>query len=170
MIQNPATSKICVMQCNCVTMPVKLKMKGVATSCQGSKWVVSIALILIGLMIIAIVYQLVCPMHVLDVFESFEQTTSDLIYVYMDGCAHCQQFDPTWTEFTTTYKRALKDAGVKVKKLRNDDSAAKGLGHGYPTVVLISRSGDFAQTTFDGQRTVPGLVVFVSSSIPSFSV
>lgn len=136
-------------------------------------WLVSLSLVLITLLILSILYQLIYPTRVLDTFDAFESfgqpQTSDLTYVYMEGCGHCQRFDPTWREFTNTYKQALQSAGIKVHRLRNDDTEAKGLAnHGFPTVVLISRGGDFADTTFDGQRTVQGLAAFVSKTIPSF--
>lgn len=99
-----------------------------------------------------------------------QQKQADLMYVYMEGCGHCKKFDPTWTAFTKQYKSALKEAGVTVRKLHNGDEAAKGLGlDGFPSVLLISTSGDFPKQIFSGERTVPGLVAFVQTSVPLFS-
>lgn len=103
-------------------------------------------------------------------FQDGNNRKARLIYVYMDGCGHCRAFDPVWTSFTRTYRKALQEAGVEPVRLRNDDRAADALSvHGYPTVVLISDLGDFSQTTFEGQRTGPGLASFVENSFPAFT-
>lgn len=137
----------------------------------ATSWVVTISLFLIVLLILAIVYQLLFPVKVLDAIEKFTQSSSsNLIYVYMDGCGHCQRFDPIWEDFNKTYRNALRQSGVSTEKLRNDDRAATAYSeHGFPNVVLVSRSGDFSQTTFEGQRTVQGLAAFVAGTISTFT-
>lgn len=153
--------------CNMVSKKVEKR--------QGtSHWLVIVALVLIVVLILAILYQLAYPSKVLDAFETLEAFAqpigADLTYVYMDGCGYCKKFDPIWVEFTTTYRKELQTAGVNTRKLRNDDSATADYGlHGYPAVLLVSRSGDFAQTTFEGQRTVQGLAGFVSNTYPAFN-
>lgn len=133
-------------------------------------WLVVLSLVLIVLLILSILYQLAYPVRVSDTSEAFTHAArSELTYVYMDGCGHCREFDPTWREFVKTYRTALSDSGVSVRRIRNDNKDATDLArHGYPTVVLLSSSGDFAQTTFEGQRTVSGLANFVGNTIPSF--
>lgn len=103
--------------------------------------------------------------------ETFkQQMTTELIYVYTEGCAHCKQFDPTWTSFTQKYSDDLTTAGVKARRVKSDDSSIEDLGvRGYPAVVLLSRTNDFPQKVFDGERSVPGLAGFVQENIPSFS-
>lgn len=101
---------------------------------------------------------------------SQQAAAADLKYVYMDGCGHCEQFTPVWTAFVAKYKDALFEAGVTTHKLKNDDKAASGLGlSGYPSVLLVSTTGDFSQQTFSGDRSVQGLAGFIQDNIPSFS-
>lgn len=135
---------------------------------MAPRWLVVAATLLAGYLVLALVARAVVGGRA-RLADGFTQVTVDVIYVYMEGCGHCKQFDPTWKAFTERYGAALAAAGVSARKMRNDDPDAKSLGvGGYPTVLLVYKTG--ADTTpFDGPRTVDGLAAFVNSNVPAFT-
>lgn len=146
-------------------------------SSSGLRWMAMMAIMIVVFLIVSVMCQMVTgrtPYTNRTSRESFavpaEPMTTQLIYVYMDGCTHCKQFDPTWTGFTAKYSSALKASGVTARKVKSDDATVKDLGiRGFPTVVLLSQTNDFPQKTFDGERSISGLASFVQDSISSFS-
>lgn len=93
---------------------------------------------------------------------------TQLFYVHMAGCGHCQRFDPVWTEFESRYRTALRDVGVAAHRIRNDDAAAKRLGvTGFPSILLVTPTE--APRVFDGKRTVAHIASFVRESFPALA-
>lgn len=132
-----------------------------------------LAVVLLIFLVISVLCQMATRTTVWASTEGFSEPkrTAELLYVYMDGCTHCKQFDPVWTAFTSKYQRALDDVGLSQRKVKSDDGAAKDLGvRGFPSVVLLSKTNDFPQKTFDRQRTVDDLATFVQESFPAFNV
>lgn len=134
-----------------------------------------LALVVVTLLIVSVLCQVVSQNGSgRELFETDtrkkKKKTAELIYVYMDGCGHCKEFDPVWSSFNGEYRDSLADVGVSTRKLKNDDRDAKDLGiRAFPSVVLVSETDDFPQKPFSGQRTVSGLASFVQDSFPSFS-
>lgn len=97
-----------------------------------------------------------------------QEALADIVYLYMDGCGHCKQFDPTWLSFHDQYADSLLSAGVSMRKLASDDPSAKSLGvTGFPTVLLVYKTGA-EPVQFEGPRTVAGLATFVQTNVPAF--
>lgn len=159
---------------NLVLTPLS-RMARTKSSCSSAgRWSSMLALVIVAFLIVSVLCQIVThrtPYTNRTVPETFAQkVVASLIYVYMDGCGHCKQFDPTWTSFTRKYSDALAQAGVSARKVKGDDAGVKDLGiNGFPTVVMLSQTNDFPQKTFDGDRSVSGLASFVHDSFPSFT-
>lgn len=151
-----------------------------AAACSSpGRWISLLALVLLVFLVISVLCQMATTRNsawmgrttaTTEGFTLAPKRTAEIIYVYMDGCAHCKQFDPTWAAFSSKYKQPLEDAGLSLRKVKNDDGAAKDLGvRGFPSVVLVSKTNDFPQKTYDGQRTVPDLAAFVHDTFPAFT-
>jgi hypothetical protein len=103
--------------------------------------------------------------------ESFgdAEPKARFVFLYMDGCGWCTRFRPVWDDLGSTYGKALLDAGVTLEDYESgrDESrkvAARVDGgvKGYPTIVLLQ--GASKAVTFQGDRTVPGLLEFLQEN------
>lgn len=93
-------------------------------------------------------------------FASLEEEGYTVVYLYMDGCVHCQRFHSTWNEFAREMGSSPRHAQVRVQKYEADSAQAQGFSvQGYPTVLLTR--GDRVVATFEEQRTVQALTSFV---------
>lgn len=145
------------------------------TAMVAPRWLLVAAGLLVGYLLLVLIMGMVNRARVNRLRpDSFTQPTFDLIYVYMERCGHCKQFDPTWTQFQKQNEVALAAAGVTANKLKNDDPRAKALGvGGYPSVLLVSTSVSDQGSIpipFEGPRTVDGLVTFLRANVPAFSI
>lgn len=85
-----------------------------------------------------------------------------LTYYYMNGCGHCEKFNPIWEEFTKNYSGTPPITFEKIESA-NAPSSVKG----YPTVILTKKDGSTSE--FNAQRTVGELQRFISDKIPDSS-
>lgn len=119
------------------------------------------SLLFLGLVlfILYLINKHVLPMLNLNI-ENFENDNSKkLVYFYMDGCGHCNNFTPIWDEFCehndsniTTHKIERSNAKDKLEKYNIN---------GFPTVLLLSENNDKIKE-FNEERTVEGLQNFVN--------
>lgn len=75
-----------------------------------------------------------------------------VFYYYMNGCPHCEDFDPVWAEFIK--KDAVK--AYQVEKIEANDPKKPKEVTGFPTVHMIDANGKVKEYT--GPRTVDGLL------------
>ena len=76
-----------------------------------------------------------------------------LIYFYMNGCPHCDEFDSVWDQFKEEY-----DGEVDVMSLERAECEQYAI-QSFPTVRLYNGNGSYK--TFEKERTVVELLNFV---------
>ena len=89
-------------------------------------------------------------------YEGNTNMGNKLTYYYMDGCGHCNKFNPIWDEFTSEYKGPPK---ITFEKIESKDAPSSVKG--FPTVVLTKSDGSTSE--FNADRTVGELQNFISS-------
>ena len=85
-----------------------------------------------------------------------DKSEKKIVYFYMEGCGHCQEFAPTWDKFKATspiptYKIESKGADTMLQKYNIS---------GFPTIVLLDSKNELIKT-LNGERTLEGLNAFV---------
>lgn len=93
--------------------------------------------------------------------DKTKQNTSELVYLYMNGCGHCEKFTPEFEKFASKYKGSCKVS----KYERGDKNAKKYIEEndvkGFPTILLINND---KVIEFEGERTEVGLLEFIESN------
>ena len=89
-------------------------------------------------------------------YEGNANMGNKLTYYYMDGCGHCNKFNPILDEFTSNYKAPPKITFEKIESKKAPSSVK-----GFPTVVLTKSDGSTSE--FNADRTVGELQNFISS-------
>lgn len=85
-----------------------------------------------------------------------------LVYLYMEGCGHCERFSPTWQKFENEYGAEYSKRGIKLVSYEASSTEAKNYDvRGFPTVMLYK--GSSMVSTFEDSRTIPSLRAFVDS-------
>lgn len=119
------------------------------------------SLLFLGLVlfILYLINKHVLPMLNLNI-ENFENDNSKkLVYFYMDGCGHCNNFTPIWDEFCNSNTSSITTH--KIERSNAPDKLEKYNINGYPTVLLLSENNDKIKE-FNEERTVKGLQSFVN--------
>ena len=147
--------------------------KSCSSSGRAPEWMVYTAFALVGLLVLALVYQFLlrplmggggAPAWREGYVEASKQG-GELAYLFMTGCGWCERFSPTWDEFTSRFKGELNGAGVKARKIESSEAAAaayKKNVQGYPTVLFTRPDGSVSK--FEGERTTEGLVAFLKQN------
>lgn len=143
-------------------------------TCSGRApaWMVYAAFVLVALLALALVYQYVArPMLAAARARPFGRegyaaeappVKHELVFMHMVGCGWCERFEPVWRSLESKHGEMLAAAGVT---LVDHESTAPGAERykswvrGYPTVLLM-RDGKLV-ATFEGERTVSGLLAFL---------
>lgn len=93
-----------------------------------------------------------------NTIEPFDNNTK-LVYYYMEGCGHCNNFNSVWTDFTSQY-----EGNLTLEKLNQKDHESDIKKHnitGFPSVVLVSPNGDKI-ADFEEDRSVESLNDFIN--------
>lgn len=115
----------------------------------------------------------VAPSDVIDLNPTnFEKVVKDtnthrFVEFYAPWCGHCKQLAPTWEKLATTFK---PEEAVVVAKLNADkyrDLASEYGISGFPTLKFFPK-GQEKPESFDGQRTLEGLVSYLNEKTSSF--
>jgi thiol-disulfide isomerase/thioredoxin len=95
--------------------------------------------------------------------SSFEGFTSKptLTYYYMNGCGHCDNFTPIWSEF-----ESKNEKDITLSKVENAaiPTSVKSEIKGFPTVLLDKKDGS-KSIEFNGERTIEGLNTFLGENL-----
>jgi hypothetical protein len=83
-----------------------------------------------------------------------------LTFYHMNGCGHCDKFNPIWDEFTTNYSGTPP---ITFEKIESADAPSSVKG--YPTVILTRKDGSTSE--FNADRTVGELQRFISDKLPA---
>ena len=83
-----------------------------------------------------------------------------LSYYYMNGCGHCDKFNPDWDEFKNNYSGTPPITFEKVESANAPSDI-----NGYPTLFLTKKDG--SRTEFNADRSVSGLQKFISDNLPT---
>ena len=92
----------------------------------------------------------------LNNYEGNANMGNKLTYYYMNGCGHCNNFNPIWDEFTNNYQGPPEITFEKI-----ESSNAPSNITGFPTVVLTKADGSTSE--FNAERTVGELQNFISN-------
>src|SRR3990167_8719125 len=90
----------------------------------------------------------------------------ELVLYHSPGCPHCVDFKPTFEQAS----KRLQASGIKTRMVNVQTNKPTELNEplqGVPHVVLFHPNGN--QVVFNGARSVPGLVNFVNTRLPSSS-
>ena len=89
--------------------------------------------------------------------DRFEDTT-EIVYIYSDGCGWCDRFNPVWQDFADRYSGPVTVRKVEAKS----DDAKTYIVSGYPTVLLMQNGAQKA--VFSDDRTVENLMKFAQTA------
>jgi|UniRef100_A0A6C0CD13 thiol-disulfide isomerase/thioredoxin len=101
--------------------------------------------------------------------ENFENTNVDsmnndnstkLVYFYMNGCGHCNNFTPIWDEFCSANSSSIKT--YKFEQSQVQEQIASYSISGFPTILLLDENNAKIDE-YSGQRTVEALTSYVNS-------
>lgn len=127
---------------------------------------------IIGLLILLIIVIIIVGIF----YKRFEKFTNPIVienpkpytlyYFYMDGCGHCDRFNPEWK------KLPVSEIYKPVKINMNDgasgtDKAKLYNVKGAPTLILISNTNDKEFYEYNGNRTIEDINNFVISKTSS---
>jgi thiol-disulfide isomerase/thioredoxin len=96
--------------------------------------------------------------------ESYQNEPSMLVYFSMNGCAHCQAFNPEWDELVSqvTQDEARK-AKITLLKLDAEDARKYGVDR-FPTVMYVKGE---EKREYEGERTAKALSDFIDEVLAS---
>jgi thioredoxin-like negative regulator of GroEL len=79
-----------------------------------------------------------------------------MVYSYSPQCGHCTKFMPVWNEF----ENSVSDNDILLEKVNCRENPERCVGiEGVPNVTLFKNG---RKIQFDGERTVRGLLSFLS--------
>jgi len=91
--------------------------------------------------------------------ENFSNPSS-CTYYYMDGCGHCNKFNPEWEKFVDSYNGPIKLKKVEMKNASSD--LKKYNIQGFPTILFLDETGN--SKFYEGPRTSTGLNTFIDEN------
>jgi len=101
--------------------------------------------------------------------ENFENANVDsmnndnstkLVYFYMNGCGHCNNFTPIWDEFCSANSSSIKT--YKFEQSQVQEQITTYAISGFPTILLLDENNAKIDE-YNGQRTVEALTSYVNS-------
>jgi hypothetical protein len=96
--------------------------------------------------------------------SSPDAMTSDnstkLVYFYMNGCGHCNNFTPIWDEFCSANSTTIKT--YKFEQSQVQEQIKSYNISGFPSVLLLDENNAKIDE-YNGQRTVEALTSYVNS-------
>jgi hypothetical protein len=126
-----------------------------------------IYLALVLVLLYAIVYYVLPSNNLFK--ENFENANVDsmnndnstkLVYFYMNGCGHCNNFTPIWDEFCSANSSSIKT--YKFEQSQVQEQIANYSISGFPTILLLDENNAKIDE-YSGQRTVEALTSYVNS-------
>ena len=93
---------------------------------------------------------------ILNNYEGNSNMSNKLTYYYMEGCGHCNNFNPIWDDFTSNYSGPPEITFEKIESANAPSSIT-----GYPTVMLTKSDGSTVE--FNAGRTVGELQNFITN-------
>ena len=90
--------------------------------------------------------------------EGVDGGNKKVIYFHMEGCPHCDKFNPEWDKFAA-------EAKIKTQKVESKEMSPehKKLGvQGFPSVIMVKDGKKVAE--HKGERTKAGLDEFVKNN------
>ena len=111
--------------------------------------------------ILFVIKNYVLPMLNLNI-ENFENDTSKkLVYFYMNGCGHCNNFTPEWDKFSNSNTSNITTH--KIERSNAQDKLETYNINGFPTILLLDEN-NVKIKEFNGERTADGLQAFVDAN------
>tara|TARA_Y100000590_G_scaffold470102_1_gene661981 strand:+ start:1279 stop:1728 length:450 start_codon:yes stop_codon:yes gene_type:complete len=89
-----------------------------------------------------------------------------LLYVYSDGCGYCNEFNPVWNEFVTTFKNKFGNV-LSLKKINSQEGGSqleKLEINGVPTILFLNDKNEKIEE-FNNERTVDNLISFCNNNL-----
>jgi hypothetical protein len=100
--------------------------------------------------------------------ERFANPPNKLVYLYMDGCGHCAEFNTTWENIKSKVEGKAGTYNFTVEKydLGNGKGSdyAKQFQISYaPAILFIKGSNPNTKNEYNGSRTVDDVLKWASS-------
>ncbi len=86
--------------------------------------------------------------------------STKLVYFYMNGCGHCNNFTPIWDEFCSANSTTIKT--YKFEQSQVQEQIRSYNISGFPSVLLLDENNAKIDE-YTGQRTVEALTSYVNS-------
>lgn len=106
-----------------------------------------------------------------DGVKNCESTTKpfSLNFFYMETCPHCVDFKPIWGKFQKQLGNSSMSSKVCMSDIsaENDSILGKYNVTSFPTVLLVQNNANTKPKVFEGERTVEGLMKFISQNVAS---
>mgnify|MGYP001167902393 CR=1 FL=1 len=92
--------------------------------------------------------------------EGLDINGKSIVYCHMNGCGHCEAFNPTWDQFMNGSKLPPLQY-AKVEASEDPEFMDKVGVHGFPAVIAVDSDGTKI-AEHDGPRTVEALNDFAN--------
>jgi thiol-disulfide isomerase/thioredoxin len=115
-----------------------------------------------NLVLLALVIVFFVGSSMFEKFAAERPRTSQVVYLFMEGCGHCKRFRPQWDEFvkkSTSPTLAIERADPKSEPYL-DIARQAGIFRGYPTVFFLKEDGSVVK--YEGNRTAADLLSWQS--------
>lgn len=139
------------------------RSKSAAASCSSSTmesiafWLLLAAVIAGSILLIMAFYRMYST-AASGKKEPYQNEPRMLIYFSMNGCGHCQAFNPEWDELVAKVaKDELLKGKITMLKLDSEDARKYGVDR-FPTVMFVK--GD-EKVEYEGDRTAAALSEFI---------
>lgn len=115
----------------------------------------------IVVIIFVVLIIITCIFFIMNMFMYPQQIGDgkEVFYFYLDTCPYCQTFTPTWEKFSQYVKNNLPNVRTTMVNCDNNSAMCQNISG----VPFISMKYNNQTYTYNGQKTVDGLVNFVNS-------
>ena len=93
--------------------------------------------------------------------ENFENNgQKKVVYFYMNGCGHCNNFTPIWDQFCSANSSSIKT--YKFEQAQVQEQISSYSISGFPTILLLDENNAKIDE-YSGERSVEALTSYVNS-------
>ena len=128
---------------------------------------INVIYLALGLILLYVIVYYVLPSNGLFK-ENFENANVDsmnndnstkLVYFYMNGCGHCNNFTPIWDQFCSANSSSIKT--YKFEQAQVQEQISTYSISGFPTILLLDENNAKIDE-YSGERSVEALTSYVN--------
>ena len=128
---------------------------------------INVIYLALGLILLYVIVYYVLPSNGLFK-ENFENANVDsmnndnstkLVYFYMTGCGHCNNFTPIWDQFCSANSSSIKT--YKFEQAQVQEQISSYSISGFPTILLLDENNAKIDE-YSGERSVEALTSYVN--------